>query len=98
MDNQTTNTPDLDVRALPHPEPLKRILEETTRLAPGGTLTVLHNRIPYLLYPRLAERGLLVDTEEKPENRVILTIRRPAGDGRKSETGPASDTVKEHTP
>lgn len=69
--------PPLDVRLLPAPEPMIRILEAVTMLAPGETLQVIHNRIPHLLYPRLKERGLQVITEEQPDGEVRLTISRP---------------------
>ncbi|MBF0309182.1 MAG: DUF2249 domain-containing protein [Magnetococcales bacterium] len=67
----------LDVRDLPHPQPLLTILEATTRLAPGETLHVTHNRIPHLLYPRLAERGLQCITEQTGAELVQLRITRP---------------------
>jgi TusA-related sulfurtransferase len=67
----------LDVRGLPAPEPMVRILEATATMQPGATLTVLHNRVPTLIYPRLAERGLLVETIEGSEGVVELIIKRP---------------------
>ncbi|MBF0142207.1 MAG: DUF2249 domain-containing protein [Magnetococcales bacterium] len=77
-DDSTDHSPvDLDVRQLPPPEPLVRILEAVTRLAPGGEITVLHSRIPQLLYPRLQERGLLATTEVLDEGLVKLRIQRP---------------------
>ncbi|MEO5345637.1 MAG: DUF2249 domain-containing protein [Magnetococcus sp. YQC-9] len=68
----------LDVRDLPPPEPMIRILEAVTFLSPGGTLQVVLNRIPHPLYPRLQERGLMVETEQRNEDEVYLFIRRPA--------------------
>ncbi|HAT51016.1 MAG: DUF2249 domain-containing protein [Nitrospirae bacterium] len=67
----------LDVRGLPPPQPMVKILEAVTWLAPGETLTVIHNRVPHLLYPRLRERGLLVETSESPDGTVTLAIQRP---------------------
>lgn len=45
----------LDVRGLEPPWPLQLVLHATERVLP---LTVLHQREPALLYPRLVERGL----------------------------------------
>ncbi|MBF0454536.1 MAG: DUF2249 domain-containing protein [Magnetococcales bacterium] len=70
----------LDVRGLAPPDPMVKILEATATLQPGATLTVLHSRVPALLYPRLAERGLLVETVEE-EGLVRLTIQRPPNPG-----------------
>ncbi|MBF0214590.1 MAG: DUF2249 domain-containing protein [Magnetococcales bacterium] len=67
----------LDVRDLPAPEPMIRILEHVALLHPGETLQVHHNRIPHLLYPRLQERGVVVETHTAPDGMVLLTIRRP---------------------
>ncbi|MEO5364989.1 MAG: DUF2249 domain-containing protein [Magnetococcus sp. WYHC-3] len=69
--------PLLDVRGLPPPEPLLRILEATARLQVGEQLIVHHERLPSLLYPRLDERGLTVETRSTAEGLVILTISRP---------------------
>ncbi|MBF0629180.1 MAG: DUF2249 domain-containing protein [Magnetococcales bacterium] len=69
--------PILDVRELPAPEPMIHILEAVTTLFPGETLRVRHNRTPHLLYPRLHERGLAVETEILPDGDVLLVIRRP---------------------
>jgi TusA-related sulfurtransferase len=68
----------LDVRGLAAPEPMVKILEATASLPPGTQLTVLHSRVPILLYPRLAERGLLVETQERDDGVVQLTIERPS--------------------
>jgi TusA-related sulfurtransferase len=67
----------LDVRGLAAPEPMVKILETTASLPTGTILTVLHSRIPALLYPRLAERGLSVETVERSDGVVQLTIQRP---------------------
>ncbi|MBF0135282.1 MAG: DUF2249 domain-containing protein [Magnetococcus sp. DMHC-1] len=67
----------LDVRDLPAPEPLLQIMQYTATLTPGERLIVHHNRVPCLLYPRLAERGLEVHTEQQAPDLVILTIQRP---------------------
>ncbi|MBF0613837.1 MAG: DUF2249 domain-containing protein [Magnetococcales bacterium] len=67
----------LDVRELPAPEPMLRILEAVSTLAPGESLLVHHNRIPHLLYPRLTERGLTVETNVPQDGEILLTIHRP---------------------
>lgn len=61
---------------MPAPEPMVKILETVAILQPGGVLTVIHNRIPTLLYSRLSERGLLVETIEHPDGKVELLIKR----------------------
>ncbi|MBF0195430.1 MAG: DUF2249 domain-containing protein [Magnetococcales bacterium] len=71
----------LDVRGLAAPQPMVRILEATATLQPGGVLIVTHNRVPTLIYPRLAERGLNVETSEKEDGMVELTIKRPINPG-----------------
>ncbi|MBF0153304.1 MAG: DUF2249 domain-containing protein [Magnetococcales bacterium] len=67
----------LDVRDLPAPEPLHKILHMAASLAPGDRLVVHHSRVPCLLYARLAERGLQVVTEQPSVDLVVLTIQRP---------------------
>lgn len=67
----------LDVRNLPPPQPMIRILEAVATLHPGTKLVIKNSRVPHLLYPRLKERGLEVTTEEQPNGEVILTILRP---------------------
>ncbi|MBF0346240.1 MAG: DUF2249 domain-containing protein [Magnetococcales bacterium] len=68
----------LDVRGLPPPQPMVRILEAVTWLTTGTSLEVIHDRVPHLLYPRLKERLLDVETREHPDGTVTLTITRPA--------------------
>ncbi|MBF0416000.1 MAG: DUF2249 domain-containing protein [Magnetococcales bacterium] len=76
---QPTSEPTLvlDVRQHPPPQPMVLILEATAKLAPGSSLKVIHSRIPHPLYPRLQERGLLVETHEHADGTVELMIRRP---------------------
>lgn len=68
----------LDVRGLPPPEPLVRILEATAVMKTGQSLHVVHDRLPHLLFPRLAERHLQVVTEENDAGEVHLYITKPA--------------------
>lgn len=67
----------IDVRGLPPPEPMVRVLECLDGLAPGGTLTVLHERRPMLLYPQLDERGFTHTTDEPEPGLVRIVIGRP---------------------
>ncbi|MBF0610837.1 MAG: DUF2249 domain-containing protein [Magnetococcales bacterium] len=67
----------LDVRDLPPPEPMVRVLQAVTGLQPGQSIQVIHHRLPHLLYPRLAERNLQVTTREEEDGSVLLTITRP---------------------
>lgn len=68
----------LDVRGLPPPEPMVRVLEGLDRLAPGATLTVLHERRPMFLYPQLDDRGFTHTTDEPASGVVRIVITRPA--------------------
>ena len=68
----------IDVRGLPPPEPMVRVLERLDRLAPGATLTVLHERRPMFLYPQLDERGFTHTTDEPAPGLVRIVIVRPA--------------------
>lgn len=81
-----TDAPDhpartLDVSTLPAPEPMIRILEAVATLRAGESLRVEHSRVPHLLYPRLSDRGLEVETREHPDGRVTLIILRPKSAG-----------------
>jgi len=68
----------IDVRGLPPPEPMVRVLECLDGLAPGDTLTVLHERRPMFLYPQLDERGFTHTTDEPEPGLVRIVIGRPA--------------------
>ena len=52
-----TNPPLLDVRALPAPEPMERVLEALDNLPDGAELAVLLAREPHPLYAILARMG-----------------------------------------
>ncbi|MBF0176036.1 MAG: DUF2249 domain-containing protein [Magnetococcales bacterium] len=75
MDTEHSASRFLDVRDLPAPEPLFQILRLAATLTPGERLIVHHNRVPCLLYARLAERGLQVVTEQPSPEWVVLTIQ-----------------------
>ncbi len=69
--------PEIDVRGLEPPEPMVRILERCRSLAEGGTLRVVHDHRPELLYPRLEALGLAHATTETPDGLIHLEITRP---------------------
>jgi uncharacterized protein (DUF2249 family) len=66
----------LDVRGLEPPQPMVMVLERLEGLAPGQTLTVVHDRRPTFLYPLLDERGFTHQTEEPEAGLVRILIRR----------------------
>jgi uncharacterized protein (DUF2249 family) len=66
----------LDVRGLPPPEPMMRVLEALAHLPKGASLLVLHERRPVFLYSELEERGFGHITEEVAPGDVRITIRR----------------------
>jgi uncharacterized protein (DUF2249 family) len=68
----------LDVRGLEPPQPMVAVLERLETLAPGETLTVVHDRRPTFLYPQLDERGFTHATEEPEPGVVRIVIRRSA--------------------
>ena len=69
--------PALDVRGLSPPQPMVRVLECLDRLAPGASLTVLHDRRPMFLYPQLDDRGFTHVTDEPEPGLVRIVITRP---------------------
>jgi uncharacterized protein (DUF2249 family) len=69
----------LDVRALPPPEPMVRVLERLDTLAQGETLEVLLGRRPLFLYPQLEARGFAHRTDEPEAGVVRVRIRRATG-------------------
>jgi len=66
----------LDLRHLPPPEPLERILLGLRLLEGGRELRVLIHREPFPLYRILAERGFAWRTARLPEVGFELVIRR----------------------
>jgi uncharacterized protein (DUF2249 family) len=65
----------IDVRGLEPPQPMVAVLERLETLAPGATLTVIHDRRPTFLYPQLDERGFTHRTEELEPGVVHIVIR-----------------------
>lgn len=68
----------LDVRGLPPPLPLVRVLERLETLAAGEQLELVHDRRPMLLYPQLDERGFVHQTSETEPGLVRVLIVRKA--------------------
>ncbi|KQX99342.1 hypothetical protein ASD22_03515 [Rhodanobacter sp. Root480] len=76
---------ELDLRALPMPEPMERALAAADALPPGGALSVLTPFMPLPLLEVLAERGLHAEAELLPDQGARVWIRRP------DPHGPADD-------
>jgi tRNA 2-thiouridine synthesizing protein A len=68
----------LDVRGLPPPLPLVRVLERLETLAVGEQLELVHDRRPMLLYPQLEARGFVHETNETEPGVVRVLIARKA--------------------
>ncbi|HET7769317.1 MAG TPA: DUF2249 domain-containing protein [Chloroflexota bacterium] len=66
----------IDVRELPPPEPMLRILEALEHLPPGSTLLVTHARRPIYLYPRLDALGCTHETRELGPGNVEIVIHK----------------------
>jgi len=67
-----------DLRDLPAPEPLERVLEAIAQLAPGAAFLARVPRYPRLLLPRLEERGMQWAVHEEPDQSALIHVRRPA--------------------
>lgn len=68
----------LDVRGLEAPQPMLAVLDRLDALVPGETLVVIHDRRPLFLYPQLADRGFVHETDEPEARMVRIRIRRAA--------------------
>jgi uncharacterized protein (DUF2249 family) len=68
----------IDVRGLPPPQPMVRVLERLTDLGTDETLEVLHERRPLFLYPQLDARGFVHETDEPEPGLVRIRIRHGA--------------------
>jgi uncharacterized protein (DUF2249 family) len=66
----------LDVRGLPPPEPMMRVLEKLSEVDEHAVLLVLHHREPMMLYEKLEERGYTATTTKIEENYYEVVIRR----------------------
>jgi len=66
-----------DLRDLPAPEPMERVLVATAALVPGGVYLARVPRPPNLLLPSLERRGLGWTLFEEHDGTVLLSVRRP---------------------
>ncbi len=68
--------PVLDLTELEAPEPLERVLAASEQLAPGGQLVARMPRVPKMLLPHLAERGLAWRVLESSDGTALLHLHR----------------------
>ncbi|MBF0588956.1 MAG: DUF2249 domain-containing protein [Magnetococcales bacterium] len=69
---------ELDVRHLPAPEPLMRMLQASAALPPGGVITAHHRMFPCFLEARLAERGMVMTVDQRADDWFVIEMQRPA--------------------
>lgn len=67
----------LDLRDLPAPEPLERMLAACAGLGAGGVVLARTPLVPYPLLPLLADRGLVATVHEQPDGTALIHVRRP---------------------
>jgi AcrR family transcriptional regulator/uncharacterized protein (DUF2249 family) len=67
--------PLLDLRRLEAPEPMERILAASAELGPGDRLVARMPRVPKLLLPHLADRGLAWSVLESSDGTALLHLR-----------------------
>jgi Uncharacterized conserved protein (DUF2249) len=67
----------LDLRELPAPEPFEQALLTASALVAGQGVVVWTPRVPRLLFPALAERGLLHVVEACDDGTALVYIERP---------------------
>jgi uncharacterized protein (DUF2249 family) len=70
----------LDVRDLPPPEPMQRILEVLATLRPGEWLHVHHARRPVYLLPLLEQQGHHHECEPRADGTVDFWVRKGEDD------------------
>lgn len=66
----------VDVRGLPPPQPLLRILELVRRAGDDAVIVVHHERDPLWLYPELAELGWRAEPIDGEPGEVRLRLVR----------------------
>ena len=71
---------ELDLRALPSPEPMRRALAAADALRPGQQLQVLTPLLPTPLLEVLAARGLQATATLLPAGGARVVIRYPLDD------------------
>jgi uncharacterized protein (DUF2249 family) len=69
----------LDVRDLPPPEPLQRVLDLLPELGDGDVLRMLHHREPFPLYRILDDMGFRYTVLQSPETPFEILIWRADG-------------------
>lgn len=69
------NTIELDLRGLPPPEPMVRVLQAIPDLAPVATLLARTDRRPMHLLLQLESRGFSAEYEEQPDGSFLTLIR-----------------------
>lgn len=83
IDAQASSAPpivDLDLRALPAPEPMVRALAAADALAPGATLLLWTPLLPSPLLQALAERGFDARAHCLPDGTAHVAIRHQSHD------------------
>ncbi len=69
-------TAPLDLRHLPAPQPMERILEALDALAPGAVLVALTPFRPAPLLPMLQDWGYAFTVEDTPDGHARIAICR----------------------
>ncbi|MCF7981261.1 MAG: DUF2249 domain-containing protein [Pseudomonadales bacterium] len=75
----------LDLRELEPPEPFVQSLAALERLLPGQYLHLVHHRAPAMLYPELAPRGFVSQTQEHSSGLFHIVVWRETDDEAKNE-------------
>jgi hypothetical protein len=68
----------IDVRGLPPPQPMVRILALVESIRDATRVVVHHERDPRFLYPELAEMGWRAVRIDAPQGEVRLRLERAA--------------------
>jgi TusA-related sulfurtransferase len=66
----------LDARGLEPPQPMVAILQALADLPADGVLQARTDRRPMHLYPLLADRGYVGESEEQKDGSYLTIIRR----------------------
>jgi len=77
---QGTPVVEVDARGLEPPQPLAKILQAVATLPADTRLRAYTDRRPMHLYPKLAERGFVGESEEQPDGSFITHICRTANE------------------
>ncbi|QAU35353.1 DUF2249 domain-containing protein [Janthinobacterium sp. 17J80-10] len=72
-----TENLNIDVCGLQPPEPLERVLEALSQLAPQQKLCILIDREPLPLYRILANNGYLHQTQSRPDYLYEILVWKP---------------------